>query len=298
MSIAGGIPLAVERARKTGCTVLQIFVKNRNRWKGRSLSEEEAAAFRLEREAAGLFAVVAHDSYLINLAAPGEELWSRSIEALVDELERSQRLRLSHLVAHPGAHMGEGESRGIRRIARALDVIHERTSDFRIRLALETTAGQGTSIGYRFEHLRDVLSACRDPARVDVCLDTCHVFAAGYDFRSEEGYHRTLEDFDKQIGLSRLRVIHLNDSKRELGSRVDRHEHIGRGQIGKAGFHWFLNDERFRHVPKILETPKGEDLREDRRNLRVLRSLIRSGKKEGSASRLSGPASGLAPERG
>ncbi len=274
MSIAGGTSLALDRARRAGCNVLQIFVKNNNRWKGKILSDEEAKLFHHRRASSKVREVVAHDSYLINLASPDNELWSRSIEALLDELDRCERLGLSYLVTHPGAHVGSGEEEGIRRIARALDRVHQESGDLSVRVALETTAGQGSSIGYRFEHLRDILELCRYPERVSVCVDTCHIFAAGYDIREENGYLRTVERFDQIVGLDKLCLFHFNDSKRELGSRVDRHDHIGQGKIGTPAFAWILNDPRFDGVPKILETPKGKTNREDRRNLKLLRSLV------------------------
>ena len=273
MSIAGGTPLALERAQQAGCRVLQIFVKNNNRWVGKTISEEEVETFRKSWEQSPIQDVVAHDCYLINLASPKDDLWQRSIEALIDELQRCDRLGLSYLVTHPGSHMGTGEEQGVRRIAQAIDQIHQE-KEWRVRIALETTAGQGTSVGYRFEHLRDIIGAVRHPDRLAVCMDTCHVFAAGYDIREEEGYQKTMESFDQTVGLEKLNVFHFNDSKREWGSRVDRHEHIGRGEIGTSGFAWILNDERLARVPKILETPKGKTHREDRRNLKVLRSLI------------------------
>ena len=274
MSIAGGASLALHRALAVGCNVLQIFVKNNNRWRGRPLSGEEVEAFRQIWSDSGIRAIVAHDSYLINFATPDDVLWQRSITAFVDEMERCERLGLSYLVTHPGSHRGTGEQKGIQRIARALDQIHERTSGYRVRIALETTAGQGTSLGYRFEQLRDILAGCHHPQKAVVCMDTCHIFAAGYDFRAQEDYSKTMEKFDQSVGLDKLRIFHFNDSKKELGSRVDRHEHIGKGKIGVSGFTWILNDPRFVEVPKILETPKGKDLDEDRRNLRVLRSLV------------------------
>lgn len=275
MSIAGGTPRAVDRAVEAGCKVLQIFVKNNTRWRGKPLLDEEVAQFRSAWSRSGLYSVVAHDCYLVNLAAPGQELWEKSIAALIDEMERSEQLGLSYLVAHPGAHVGEGERRGVARIAEALDRIHQCRAGYRVRIALETTAGQGTALGYRFEQLRDILAACRHPERVFICLDTCHVFAAGYDIRDQESYGRTMEEFDRLIGLHKLALFHFNDSKRELGSRVDRHEHIGKGKIGTSGFTWILRDQRFLDLPKILETPKGKTHREDRRNLRVLRALIK-----------------------
>lgn len=274
MSIAGGTPNAVDDARSVGAGALQIFVKNNNRWQGKIISDEEAAAFRERVDQAGLLSVVAHASYLINLASPDEALRTRSIEAMLDELERCHRLGLSHLVVHPGAHMGEGEAAGIARVAASLDTILERFEKGRVVIALETTAGQGSSLGYRFEQLRDTLGQCRRSDRVAVCLDTCHAFAAGYDFRSVEGFQSMVAEFDRLVGLDKLQIFHVNDSKRELGSRVDRHQHIGKGEIGLNGFRWILNDPRLTGVPKILETPKGKNLRMDRVNLGKLRRLI------------------------
>ena len=274
MSIAGGTPNAIDRARRAGCTVLQIFVKNSNQWKGKPLAEEEVQAFRASRTAAGLVDVVAHTCYLINLASPGGALRRQSIDTFLEELRRATLLGLSHLVVHPGSHGGDGETIGISRIADALNEIHERAAETPVSVALEGTAGQGTSVGYRFEHLRDILAGCRQPDRVSICLDTCHLFTSGHDFRTFEGYERMIEAFDQTVGLPKLRVLHCNDSKRELGCRVDRHEHIGKGQIGVDGFRWLMNDPRLARVPKILETPKGLTLRLDKRNLRVLRGLV------------------------
>lgn len=273
MSIAGGTPLAIERATRAGCNALQIFVKNNNRWRGKALTDQEVWQFGQAWSDSGIGSIVAHDSYLINLASPRDELWRLSIAAFQDEMERCERLGLSYLVTHPGAHVGQGEERGVTRIAQAIDRIHRQTNGFRVRIALETTAGQGTSIGYRFEHLRDILGSCRHPEKVFVCLDTCHIFASGYDIRDLESYEETMEEFDRVVGLQKIRLFHLNDSKKGLGSRVDRHEHIGRGEIGTSGFRWILTDLRFTALPKIVETPKGKTDREDRRNLKVLREL-------------------------
>jgi deoxyribonuclease-4 len=274
MSIAGGTPHAIDRAERAGCTVLQIFVKNSNQWKGKPLSEEEVQTFRTKRTASQLFDVVAHTCYLINLASPEGELRRRSLDTFVEELRRASLLGLSHLVVHPGTHGGDGENTGIRRIAEGLDEIQERATDCPVSVALEGTAGQGTSVGYRFEHLRDILGKCLQPERISICLDTCHLFASGHDFRDREGYERMIADFHQTVGLPKLHVLHCNDSKRGLGSRVDRHQHIGKGEIGVDGFRWLINDPRLARVPKIIETPKGLTLRLDKRNLRVLRALV------------------------
>jgi deoxyribonuclease-4 len=274
MSIAGGIPKSLDRALDVGCNVLQIFVKNNNQWRGRVMLDPEVREFRQRWAESPIRQVVAHDSYLINLASPKPDLWERSIAAFLDEMDRCERLGLSHLVTHPGAHVGAGEAWGIDRIAAALKRILERTASYRVKIALETTAGQGSTLGHRFQHLRDILAGCGSSEQVVVCMDTCHVFAAGYDIRTEEGYDSVMAEFDQIVGLERLEVLHFNDSKRSFGSRVDRHEHIGQGHIGKAGFGWFLNDPRLVQVPKLLETPKENEGEADRRNLKVLRSLL------------------------
>ncbi len=274
-SIAGGTPRAVERGLEVGCRVLQIFVKNSNRWAGRPIDRPEARAFRSATRGAGLARVVAHTSYLINLASPVAELRRRSIEALAEEIERCRRLGIPDLVLHPGAHRGEGESAGVARIAASLDDVFDRTAGARVRILLETAAGQGSCVGHRFEHLRDILGAVRTPRRVAACFDTCHVHAAGYDIVSAQGYAETIADFDRTVGLSRLAAIHVNDSKRPRGSRVDRHEHIGRGTIGRRGFVNLMTDPRLAPVPKFLETPKDDTLDFDRKNLAALRRLAR-----------------------
>jgi len=274
MSIAGGTPKAIERAQSAGCTALQIFVKNASRWLGPRISEEESLEFQKRREDSNLKSVVAHDSYLINLASPNDELWSRSISALVDELERCELLGLDFLVAHPGAHLKSGETEGVSRISEAINRIHLEVGELRVKIALETTAGQGTTLGYRFEQLRDMIAECREPERLVVCLDTCHVFAAGYDIRDAESYHQTFHSFHEVVGFEKLAVVHLNDSKRDFHSRVDRHEHIGQGKIGENGFRLIMNDGRMAAIPKILETPKGEDDSGDCRNLRKLEAMI------------------------
>ena len=275
-SIAGGTPLAVERGLATGCRVLQIFVKNNSRWIGKPIEEPEARQFRRAVRTAGLAHVAAHASYLINLASPLDGLRSQSVEALADEMRRCQRLGIRDLVFHPGSHGGEGETAGVARIAAAIDEALERSETSRVRLLLETAAGQGTAVGYRFEHLRDILGASRHRRRVGVCFDTCHVHAAGYDIVTSEGYAATIDALDRTVGLARLHVVHVNDSKKPRGSRVDRHEHIGRGAIGKAGFANLMTDPRLAPIPKFLETPKDPDFRFDRRNLAALRRLAKT----------------------
>jgi len=274
-SIAGGTPRAIERGLEVGCRVVQIFVKNSNRWVGKPLDRPEARAFRSAARGANLSRVIAHTSYLINLASPVTELRRQSIDALVEEIERCRKLGIPDLVYHPGAHCGEGEAAGVARIAASLDDVFDRTAGARVRILLETAAGQGSCVGHRFEHLRDILGAVRANRRVAACFDTCHVHAAGYDLVTREGYSETIAAFDRTVGLSRLAAIHVNDSKKPRGSRVDRHEHIGRGTIGRAGFRNLMTDPRLAAIPKFLETPKDDTLAHDKRNLAVLRRLAR-----------------------
>jgi len=274
MSIAGGVHTAIERAVRIGCTTLQMFVKNNNQWKGKALSDEDVATYKDALSKARIGPVVVHDTYLINLCASDRSILRKSRDALTDELQRCEKLGVDYLNFHPGAHMGRGEKEGIERIAESLNMIHTRTKGFRVKSVIESTAGQGTALGYKFEQLKDMIDLVDEQERMAVCIDTCHIFAAGYDIVSEEGYHRTFREFDDIIGLDRLVAFHVNDSKRELGSRVDRHEHIGKGKIGLEGFRLIMNDERFVNIPKILETPKSDDMHEDVENMAVLKGLI------------------------
>jgi len=269
-SIAGGTPNAVDRAVATGSRVLQIFVKNSNRWVGKEIDDEEAQDFRAATAKARLLALVAHSSYLINAAGSNAELRRKSTAALAEELERCERLGVPALVLHPGSCGESAMTAGVRRVARMLDDALRR-ADSSASIWLETAAGQGACVGARFEELRDIIGASKRPERLGVCLDTCHVFAAGYELRTAEGYASTIERFDRALGLPALRAMHVNDSKKELGSRVDRHEHIGKGRIGVAGFRNVMTDPRLAAVPKFLETPKDKDGVFDRRNLAKLR---------------------------
>ena len=287
MSIAGGIELAPGRGASIGCTAMQIFTKSNNQWAAKPLSDEAARRFREEITSSGITHVVAHDSYLINLCSPDDALWRRSIDACAEELERCARLGVPWLIAHPGGHMGQGESYGVRRMASAIDLIHARVPAEASSLALETTAGQGTILGYRFEQLAAVIEATKEPDRIGVCLDTCHVFAAGYDIRTGAGYESMMDQFESIIGLDRLTAIHVNDSKKDLGSRVDRHEHIGKGFLGLEAFRLLMNDPRLIDRPLILETPKDAACREDVVNLTALLKLVSgggSGRKSGARS--------------
>jgi deoxyribonuclease-4 len=275
MSIAGGVDQAPLRGKEVGCDTIQVFTKSNRQWHAKRLTDREAEAFKANLAATGMGPVVAHDCYLINLAAPGGPLWKKSVAAFRVELERAERLGIPYLVTHPGSHVGAGEAEGIHRVGEALNDLHAVLPGHRVQVLLETTAGQGTSLGYRFEQLAAILAEVEQPDRVGICLDTCHVFAAGYDIRSPDGYRRTLEELDACLGLRRLKAIHLNDSKGGLGSRVDRHDHIGQGRLGLAPFRHLLNDPRLRRVPMILETPKDDDfITADRRNLARLRHLL------------------------
>jgi len=274
MSIAGGLHKAVERGRVAGCGVLQVFTQNSNQWRGKRITDSDAALFREAWEESGMRDIVSHDIYLINLAAAPGEVREKSMAGFLEEMERCARLGIDTIVMHPGSHLGEGEETGISRIVEAFDTLFEQARDFTGTVLLETTAGQGTNIGYRFEHLREIRVRSAFTDRFGICFDTCHTFAAGYDITTREGYVRVFEEFDRVLGLENLRVFHFNDSKKGLNCRVDRHEHIGRGAMGLEGFRFLMNDERFRGIPKILETPKGDNDEMDAINLKTLRDLV------------------------
>lgn len=274
ISIAGGMDKAILRGTSLFCTAIQVFTKNANQWKGRPLRPEEIEAFLALREKSTISKVIAHDSYLINPATSDPDLRKKSINALISEMERCRALEISCIVIHPGAHLGMGEETGIRNIADSLNAVFQQTEGWNVAIAIETTAGQGTSIGYRFEHLRQIREGVRDKDRIKTCLDTCHIFAAGYDIRTAKGYHQVISDFDRTVGIDSLVCLHVNDSKKGLGSRVDRHEQIGKGFIGTRAFQLLMNDKRFRETPRIIETPKGKEMEEDRANLALLKSLV------------------------
>jgi deoxyribonuclease IV len=274
MSIAGGLHRAVDRAMASGCGVLQIFTRNSNQWKGKDLSEADVALFREKFAASGLREAISHDIYLINLAAAPGEVRDKSLAAFRDELETCARLGISKIVMHPGSHLADSPEAALARVSQAFDRLFQDVPRFQGRVLLETTAGQGTNLGRSFQELRTIIDGCRYPERFGVCFDTCHTFAAGYDTTTEEGYRATMEEFERVIGLTRLECFHVNDSKKGLGSRVDRHEHIGQGMLGLAPFRFILNDQRFATIPKILETPKGDDDEMDGINLGILRELV------------------------
>jgi deoxyribonuclease-4 len=277
MSIAGGYYKAVLLAQEAGCDCVQLFTKNNNQWRAKELTDDDVARFQEALKETGVTHPIAHDSYLINLASPDEALWERSVEAFRVELLRAEKLGLEGLVAHPGAFTTSSEDEGIARIVRAIDRVHAATGELRARILLENTAGQGSNLGWRFEHLAALIAGCKHGEWLGVCLDTCHLFAAGYPLALPAEYAATMDEFDRVVGLARVRAFHVNDSKTPLGSRVDRHEHIGRGRLGLAPFGHLLGDARFAATPMYLETPKvqedGEEM--DVVNLRTLRSLVK-----------------------
>ena len=274
MSIAGGAHMAIERACSIHCTAMQIFVKNNMQWFARPLRREEIGAFINHQQRSALRSIFAHANYLINLAATNPQFHANSLRSLSEELTRADQLELPFLVLHPGAHLGMGEEAGLNRIVASIDTIFSRISKVKTRIALETTAGQGSCLGHTFEQIAYIIRNVPEPERLCVCLDTAHVFAAGYDIGSEAAVRETFRDFDRTIGLDRLAAIHLNDSKTARGSRVDRHEHIGKGKIGLDAFRFIMRDRRFRKIPKVLETPKEKNLGEDVENMKTLRGLL------------------------
>jgi deoxyribonuclease-4 len=306
MSITGGLHKALESAKALGMDTVQLFTaspskwqvseitppsagktvsksgkvltKNGNQWNARDLTDDEVTTFRDTLRQTKIRYATAHDSYLINMASPEEKLYKRSVEAFVVELQRAERLGLSYLVTHPGAHLDSGEDAGLQKIAKAIDEVHARCPNFNVRILLETTAGQGTTLGYRFEHLARILSLVADPDRLGTCLDTCHVFAAGYELAPAAEYEKTIRAFQKTVGLKKLLAFHINDSVKGLGSRVDRHAHIGKGELGLEPFRLLVNDKRFRNRPMVLETPKEEGDADDMDtvNLATLRRLLQA----------------------
>lgn len=274
MSVAGGFEKAIDRALSVESSALQIFVKNNMQWFAPPMKEAEWEAFQRHPRRRELRSVFAHSGYLINLAAVNPDFREKSIRALQEELIRADHLELPFLVLHPGSHMGAGEEAGLAAVAEALDEVFDAIPQVKSTVALECTAGQGSALGYKFEHLRSLLRRSRHGQRLKVCLDTAHLFAAGYDLSSEASTGAVFEEFGKKIGWRRLVAIHCNDSKTGLGSRVDRHEAIGKGKIGLPAFRYVMNEPRLATVPKVLETPKGKTLEEDRMNMETLRSLL------------------------
>lgn len=279
LSVAGGLHFAFDGAVDVGCDCLQIFVKNQRQWAARPLTDEQVRLFKEAQSRTGVRPVVAHASYLLNLASPDSANRKKSICALIDELKRCEALGVGGLVIHPGAHMGDGIEAGIKRIASSLDEVHTATRGFTCRILLETTAGQGSTIGHEAAQLGQIIDQTELPERIGICLDTCHVFAAGYDIRRNDDYERLTDELSRFVGIERVACIHTNDSKGDCGSRLDRHDHITKGKIGKIGFANILNDPRLATVPRILETPKGVDGRGtslDRVNINRMKKLVRS----------------------
>jgi len=273
MSIAGGLHRALERGQEAGCSVVQIFLKNQLQWTARPYTGEEIALFKAAWKSSGITSVFAHSSYLINLAAAAPAEWQRAVAAFHDELERAEALGLPFVIIHPGSHRGEGLEAGVGRVARALDEVIARTRGYRVMVLLENTAGGGATIGRSFEELAALLHAVKTPERVGVCLDTCHLFAAGYDVRTRTGYESAMRACARLVGIRRVRAFHLNDAKASLGSGLDRHEKIGRGRMGVPAFRLLMKDRRFARVPMALETPKDPEPRADRAALALLRRL-------------------------
>ncbi|MGH7839376.1 MAG: deoxyribonuclease IV, partial [Candidatus Binataceae bacterium] len=271
---AGGVGEALKRAREAGCECTQIFTKSSRQWASKPYARAEIEGFRAAQAELGIRLVVAHDSYLVNLGATDEALRKKSIAGVIDELERCEQLGIPFLIAHPGAHVGAGEEAGIRNIARAIDEAHRACPGYRVKLALEITAGQGSNLGYKFEQMGQIIDAVTDNGRLRLCFDTEHAFAAGYDLRDAEGYERTFAELDEHVGLELLAAFHLNDSMKPLNSRVDRHEHIGKGHLGLEPFRRLVNDPRFAGVPMCLETEHGPEMRDIIEDLQQLHRLL------------------------
>lgn len=277
MSIAGGYFHAVRHAAECQCDCVQLFTKNNNQWRGKEITATDVQCFKDELAKTGIRHTISHSSYLLNLASPNVELWKKSIDAMSIELQRATQLGIPYVVLHPGAYIDGSEHDGLRRIVQALNEVCQQLPPESAQTLLETTAGQGTCLGWQFEHLATILNGLDAPEKFGVCFDTCHVFAAGYPLHEADGFASTLQQFDVTVGLGQIKAFHLNDSQKGLGSRVDRHAHIGEGLLGLEAFRWLLHDERFFDIPMYLETPKGpaDDAESwDQRNLRTLRGLV------------------------
>lgn len=272
VSIAGGFKNAIERGESIGCTCIQIFTKSNKQWRAKPITEKEAHAFKAAWKSSSIEDIIVHSSYLINIGSPNPTVAKKSTEALTVELKRCEQLGIKHLVLHPGAHLASDEKESLERIARNLDLVFEQTSGSTMIL-LETMAGQGTMLGYTFEQLAHIYNHATNKGRIGYCFDTCHAYAAGYKFDTPEHYEAMWNDFDRMLGLHKLKAFHINDSKKDRGSRVDRHEDISKGKVGKKAFELLFNDPRFFNVPKILETPK-ESLEDDARNMETIKLLI------------------------
>ncbi|MGZ6212621.1 MAG: deoxyribonuclease IV [Candidatus Binataceae bacterium] len=276
VSIAGGVSQSLARGQQIGCDCIQIFTKSSRQWAAKPYSVEEIEAFKSAQAETGIKMVVAHDSYLLNLGAPDDKLRKRSVEGLIDELERCESLAVPFLIAHPGAHVGSGEGAGITTVARSIDEAHKSCAGFKTRVALEITAGQGSNLGYSFPQMERIFDAVKENDRLRLCFDTEHAFAAGYDLRSVEGYERTFTELDEHVGIKRVVAFHLNDSLKPFHSRVDRHQHIGKGYLGVEPFDRLLHDPRFIGIPMCLETEPGPDMKDIAEDLVTLRNLVES----------------------
>lgn len=254
ISISGGFHKTIEKGEEIGCTAIQIFTKSGRSWFAKKITQQEIDKFQETRKKSSIKSIIAHSAYLINIGSPKKEIEQKSIEGLKLELERCDQLDIPFLVIHPGAHLKSGEDKCLEQIAKNLDNILKKHKG-KTKILLETTAGQGTNVGYKFEHLRKILNLSKEKNRIGVCLDTCHIFSAGYDIGTPKGYEKVIAEFSKTIGLKNLKAIHLNDSKTKLNSRKDRHENIGKGTIPISTFRLIMNDKRFEKIPKILETP-------------------------------------------
>jgi len=276
MSVAGGLHTAFERAERVGCTAIQIFTKNSNQWKDPVLSSDDIGKYREAMNKSKVSSVVSHDSYLINLCGASDYLLENSRKSFIEEIKRCEALEIKYLIFHPGAHTTMDRNEAVKTVAESLNRAHDATKNTLVVTLIETTAGQGTTLGNTFEEIAEMISLVKNKKRVGVCMDTCHIFAAGYDIRTKASYDKTMAQFDRIIGFDLLHAIHFNDAKKPLNSRVDRHEHIGKGEIGKPGFGFFMSDDRFVDIPKMLETPKGDDgYKMDIVNLKILRSLAK-----------------------
>jgi deoxyribonuclease IV len=276
MSIAGEVGEALIRGKQVGCECIQIFTKSSRQWASKPYTKEEIEKFKRNQTETGIATVIAHDSYLVNLGAPDEAMRTKSVKGFIDELNRCEALGVPILVAHPGAHVGSGIENGIKTIAKSINGAHAACKGFKVKVALEITAGQGSNLGHNFEQMAQIFVAVTENERLRLCFDTEHAFAAGYDIRTPEGYENTFGELDKYIGIKKVAAFHLNDSIKDFHSRVDRHQHIGKGFIGLDAFRRLLNDERFFGLPMCLETPKGDDMKEDLENLATLRSLFKN----------------------
>lgn len=276
MSIAGGYYKSVDAAAAAGCDCVQLFTKNNNQWRAKPITDDDVERFRGALKQRKIRQPISHASYLINLASPDDELWKKSIDAMAVELQRAEQLGIPFVVVHPGSFTTSSEEAGLKRIAKGLNEVHKQTSGVEARCLLENTAGQGSNLGHRFEHLATIIDLARHPDRLGVCIDTCHAFAAGYPMETEKEWKATVKELNQTVGLASVHALHLNDSKKPLGSRVDRHEHIGRGEMGLSPFRHLMNDRRFARKPMYLETAKGEENGEDLDviNLRTLRGMI------------------------